>query len=73
MKECRSLAAPLTHVSNLAALCMLDAGKKEQRFKVNERRKVLSAWQLHSGTKLLSADALQLKLAWVMSSDALQY
>lgn len=28
MEECGSLAAPRTHVSNLAALCMLDAGGK---------------------------------------------
>lgn len=81
MEECGSLAAPRTHVSNLAALCTLDAGgavgvgvggRWKERFKVNERRKVLSAWQLHRGPKLLSADALQLKLAWVMSSDASQ-
>lgn len=72
MEECGSLAAPRTHVSNLAALCMLDAGG-EERFKVNERRNVLSAWQLRRRPKLLSADALLLQRAWVASSDALKY
>lgn len=72
MKECRSLAAPLTHVSNLAALCMLDAGKKGT-FQSKRKKESLIRLAVALGTKLLSADALQLKLAWVMSSDALQY
>lgn len=75
MKECRSLAAPLTHVSNLAALCILDAEKKKKKGTFQSKRKKESLIRLAVAlwTKLLSADALQLKLAWVMSSDALQY
>lgn len=72
MKECRSLAAPLTHVSNLAALCILDVEKKGT-FQSKRKKESLIRLAAALRTKLLSADALQLKLAWVMSSDALQY
>lgn len=77
MKECRSLSAPCTHVSNLAALCILDVGgrkKKEREGTFQSKRKKESLIRLAAAlwTKLLSADALLLKLAWVMSSDALQ-
>lgn len=76
MKECRSLAAPLTHVSNLAALCILDVEKKKKKkgtFQSKRKKESLIRLAAALRTKLLSADALQLKLAWVMSSDALQY
>lgn len=77
MKECRSHTGPLTHVSNLAALCILDVEKKKKKKKgtFQSKRKKESLIRLAAAlwTKLLSADALQLKLAWVMSSDALQY
>lgn len=73
MKECRSLAAPLTHVSNLAALCILDVEKKKGTFQSKRKKESLIRLAAALRTKLLSADALQLKLAWVMSSDALQY
>lgn len=64
---------PHTHVSNLAALCILDVGKKKEHFKVNEKKESLIRLAVALRSKLLSADVLQLKLAWVMSSDALQY
>lgn len=67
----QDFTAPHTHVSNLAALCILDV-KKKQHFKVNERGSLIRLAAALS-TKLLSADTLQLKLAWVMSIDALQY
>lgn len=78
MKECRSLSAPRTHVSNLAALCILDVGgrgkkkKKEGTFQSKRKKESLIRLAAALWTKLLSADALLLKLAWVMSSDALQ-
>lgn len=64
---------PHTHVSNLAALCILDVEKKKEHFKVNEKKESLIRLAVALRSKLLSADALQLKLAWVMSSDALRY
>lgn len=64
---------PYTHVSNLAALCILDVEKKKEHFKVNEKKESLIRLAVALRSKLLSADVLQLKLAWVMSSDALQY
>lgn len=47
--------------------------KKKEHFKVNEKKESLIRLAVALRSKLLSADALQLKLAWVMSSDALRY
>lgn len=58
-----------THVSNLAALCIL-AFKKAFQSKRTKGTLILLAAVLHS--KLLSADAPHFKLAWVISSDAFQ-
>ena len=41
MEECGSLAAPCTHVSNLAALCMLDAGGGEGTFQSKRKKESL--------------------------------
>lgn len=69
----QDFTAPHTHVSNLAALCILDVRKKKAAFQSKRKKESLIRLAAALGTKLLSADALQLKLAWVMSSDALQY
>lgn len=68
----QDFTAPRTHVSNLAALCILDV-KKKAAFQSKRKRESLIRLAAALSTKLLSADTLQLKLAWVMSSDALQY
>ncbi len=67
----QDFTAPRTHVSNLAALCILDV--KKAAFQSKRKRESLIRLAAALGTKLLSADTLLLKLAWVMSSDALQY
>lgn len=47
--------------------------KKKGTFQSKRKKESLIRLAAALWTKLLSADALQLKLAWVMSSDALQY
>lgn len=74
MQESR---CPLSHMSAIwTALCILDVGgkkKKKGTFQSKRKKESLIRLAVALRTKLLSADALQLKLAWVMSSDALQY
>lgn len=64
----------LTHMSAIWPPCVFwMLKKKKEHFKVNEKKESLIRLAVALRSKLLSADVLQLKLAWVMSSDALQY
>jgi len=53
--------------------CVFWMLKKKAAFQSKRKRESLIRLAAALGTKLLSADTLLLKLAWVMSSDALQY
>lgn len=72
MKECR-ISLPLTHMSAIWLPCVFWTFKKKAAFQSKRKKESLIRLAAALGTKLLSADAPQLKLAWVMSSDALQY
>jgi len=53
--------------------CVFWMLEKKGTFQSKRKKESLIRLAAALWTKLLSADALQLKLAWVMSSDALQY
>lgn len=65
----------LSHMSAIWLPCVFWMLKKKKKAAFQSKWKKESLIRLAAAlwTKLLSADALQLKLAWVMSSDALQY
>lgn len=64
---------PLAQMSAIWLPCVFWMLKKKGTFQSKRKKESLIRLAAALWTKLLSADALQLKLAWVMSSDALQY